>query len=403
MVRDLRCLKAHLTIYCYDPTVHRPVNYNNPPASPKFSTTYLESELKDFLAQHVPNYCHVFTSVTCENTMTDYGVLKVQDLKKLLSDRKLATGGNKADLIKRLQDADKEAENSAPAAAPGMSHSVSQDYFIIALFTHAPEPHPFPERINTDSLDSTAAAANAEDEIDYEEDDVPAPAAPAAEPAAPAEPTTTAAAPAQQGATTTTTGKPVESEPAADAETSTGAPAEAEAAPAPPVFTANLPETDPDSEAAKRLARAKRFGISEDEMAAKKAARAARFGLEKDDIARTLDAPLPERPQNRKRGRGGEGEGDPAAKDGSEPAAKKVAGAANGGGKGGAGREGGKQQQQQRNGRPGGSARPGGGQDKNQPRNKQDGGAAKAKQAAPVAVDPAEKAKMEARAKRFAS
>lgn len=210
-----------------------------------------------------------------------------------------------------------------------------------------------------------------------------APAAPAA--AEPAAPTDTAAAapaaaatdaaPAEQSAATTTADKPVEADAATAAPTT-----EAGAAPAAPVFTANLPETDPDSEAAKRLARAKRFGISEDDLAAKKAARAARFGLEKEDIAKSLDAPLPER--QRKRGRGGE---DSADKEGL-PAAKKAAGSANG--------HRGRDNRQQRNGQRGGqnkNQRPAGG--------KQGAGAAQPK---PV-IDPAEKAKMEARAKRFAS
>jgi SAP domain-containing ribonucleoprotein len=56
--------------------------------------------------------------------MADYGVLKVQDLKKLLQERNLATTGNKPDLIKRLQDADRDAEASGTAAAaPGMLSS----------------------------------------------------------------------------------------------------------------------------------------------------------------------------------------------------------------------------------------------------------------------------------------
>jgi SAP domain-containing ribonucleoprotein len=124
MVHDLRQLRAHLTVYCYDPTLHQPIDFDNPPTSPKFSTTHFESQLRDFLRDHVPKYCQVFTSITCESTMTDYGALKVPDLKKLLTDRKLPTTGNKADLVKRLQDADKEAETSGTAAAPGMSQAI---------------------------------------------------------------------------------------------------------------------------------------------------------------------------------------------------------------------------------------------------------------------------------------
>lgn len=40
--------------------------------------------------------------------MADYNSMKVPELKKLLSERGLTQAGNKADLIARLQDNDKE-------------------------------------------------------------------------------------------------------------------------------------------------------------------------------------------------------------------------------------------------------------------------------------------------------
>ncbi|KAM0516752.1 hypothetical protein ACHAPE_005386 [Trichoderma viride] len=40
--------------------------------------------------------------------MADYASLKVPELKKLLAEKKLSQTGNKADLIARLQDADKK-------------------------------------------------------------------------------------------------------------------------------------------------------------------------------------------------------------------------------------------------------------------------------------------------------
>lgn len=48
---------------------------------------------------------------------TDYANLKVPELKKLLNERGLAQSGNKADLITRLQENDKEKAPAAPAAA----------------------------------------------------------------------------------------------------------------------------------------------------------------------------------------------------------------------------------------------------------------------------------------------
>jgi SAP domain-containing ribonucleoprotein len=45
--------------------------------------------------------------------MADYTQLKVPELKKLLSERGLAVSGNKADLISRLQEADKKPGSAA--------------------------------------------------------------------------------------------------------------------------------------------------------------------------------------------------------------------------------------------------------------------------------------------------
>ncbi|OIW29745.1 hypothetical protein CONLIGDRAFT_343569 [Coniochaeta ligniaria NRRL 30616] len=353
MPRDLRSLKAHLTVHYYDPYVHQPFDFDNPPPSPRFSLAHLDEQLNEFIRNFIPANCTAFSSVTCDKSMADYGVLKVNDLKKLLQERNLSTTGNKPDLIKRLQDADRDAEaNGSAAAAPAAAPN--------------------------------NAVAEDEDAINYEDDDEPAaaPAAPAAAPPVAAEPTP--AAPED------TVANPADE---------TVAPTTEEASPTPaaPVFTANLPDTDPDSEAAKRLARAKRFGIPEESLEAQKAARATRFGLEKEDLAKSLDAPLPERQKKRARG----AEDALADKEGS-PAAKKVANGAGGGGRDGGGRQrnGGGRGRGGRNGERGGSAAQGG-QNKNQ-RPKQDGGAKRAA-AAPVAMDPAEKAKLEARAKRFAS
>lgn len=53
--------------------------------------------------------------------MSDYASLKVPELKKLLAEKKLSQTGNKADLIARLQEADKkDATASAEDSKPGM-------------------------------------------------------------------------------------------------------------------------------------------------------------------------------------------------------------------------------------------------------------------------------------------
>lgn len=48
--------------------------------------------------------------------MADYSSFKVPDLKKLLTERGLATTGNKPDLIKRLKDNDEEQKGPSDGA-----------------------------------------------------------------------------------------------------------------------------------------------------------------------------------------------------------------------------------------------------------------------------------------------
>ncbi|SPJ70498.1 uncharacterized protein FTOL_00226 [Fusarium torulosum] len=194
--------------------------------------------------------------------MAEYSSLKVPELKKLLAEKGLPQTGNKADLIARLQENEKQ-----------------------------PEAEEKP-------------AENKEDEISYSDDE--APAAPAAVPA-PA--TTTAAlepvaeAPAAEAA-------PVEAakaeEPTEEKPTGTvEAPAEPEKS-----YAIGLSSTAADEETKKRAERAKRFGIEEDDDAKKRADRASRFGIDEKELATTLDSALPERTRKRGRERNTEGEGN---------------------------------------------------------------------------------------------
>lgn len=67
-------------------------------------------------------------------------------------------------------------------------------------------------------------------------------------------------------------------------------------------FSIGIQQTDAEKEAEKRAARAKRFGISEDDEAKKLAERAKKFGHDPNtDVVKGLDAALPER--RAKRGR----------------------------------------------------------------------------------------------------
>lgn len=142
MPRELRSLKAHLTVHYWDPTATLPVNLNHPPASPRFSLSRLTEHLSEFIRDFLPDSSTHFPSVICDHTMSDYAVLKVNDLKKLLSERNLAVTGNKPDLIKRLQDADRETEGGGAAAppAPGMLILHAQLTTSQRSFVHAPVP-----------------------------------------------------------------------------------------------------------------------------------------------------------------------------------------------------------------------------------------------------------------------
>ncbi|OLN89798.1 Uncharacterized protein C31H12.03c [Colletotrichum chlorophyti] len=230
--------------------------------------------------------------------------------------------------------------------------------------------------------DKASSGAADEDEIDYS-DDEPTPAKapdapkPATEPApvaeesastpapAAAQPAAPAAAPATEAAT--------EAAPEAETTASEEKPTE-EAAEAVPKenFALNLDATDAAEEARKRAERAKRFGITEDEETKKKNERAKKFGTETPTIS-GLDSALPER--RPKRGR-------PERND-EQPGRDSKRQSTDGRGRRGRGGN--------RNGRPGGRQGGGGGS----------GGSGGERRSA--AVDPAEKAKMEARAKRFAS
>ena len=162
-----------------------------------------------------------------------------------------------------------------------------------------------------------------EDEIDWDEDDTKATTAPAAAAVAAGgqgQVANPAAVPNQKvdtdPAATSDLKVVAEGEPkSTEAATTSEAPA-TEATPAEPEapkqdFTAGISKSDVDKEAEKRAARAKRFGIApttEAEEATKKAERAKKFGLEAgtEETVKGLDSALPER--RAKRGREDKGE-----------------------------------------------------------------------------------------------
>ncbi|PHH54758.1 hypothetical protein CFIMG_007785RA00001 [Ceratocystis fimbriata CBS 114723] len=206
------------------------------------------------------------------------------------------------------------------------------------------------------------SAPAAEDEIDYSDDEPAVASEKAPEPAAPA--TAPTAAPASEAA----------SEAAADA--AAAPPAATDAATEEPTNATNpasLPSTDTAEEARKRAERAKRFGIDDEEVL-KRTERATRFGVEESHITKMLDEALPER-QSRKRGREN--------------------------GNGGAN----KRQSMDRRGHNDRRNRYGGQRNHNNNRggNRQGGNGGGQSKRPGVLDDPSERAKAEARAKRFSS
>ncbi|KAL1893838.1 hypothetical protein Cpir12675_003957 [Ceratocystis pirilliformis] len=146
------------------------------------------------------------------------------------------------------------------------------------------------------------SAPAAEDEIDYSDDEPAVASEKAPEPTASAAPATAPAAEAPVEAPTTAPASEANSESEADA--AAAPPATTDAATKEPTNATNLaslPSTDTAEEVRKRAERAKRFGI-DDENALKRTERATRFGVEESQMTKMLDEALPER-QPRKRGR----------------------------------------------------------------------------------------------------
>jgi SAP domain-containing ribonucleoprotein len=288
------------------------------------------------------------------DNMTDYNALKVPELKKELTARNLAVTGNKPDLIKRLQDDDEAKGAGAGAAQNGEFCAAAPGCACRRM----------------DYTDSHNLAT------DTAEEEVEAPKA-----AAPTTASATAKAPESTAATPAT--KPI---------TGTAAPAKAtadtDATPAAPAFSQHLPPSSAKTEAEKRAARAKRFNIepaAADSEEAKKAERAGRFGLDNNQLT-GLDSALPERPLKRGRERGDVGGRGGGAAGANKRAASGEPSAVGGGNVTGNGATGAGRGRGQKGGRGGREA----------------GGAAAAPAKKSILDDPAEKAKAEARAKRFA-
>lgn len=229
----------------------------------------------------------ITASSTSTDNMTDYAKMKNADLEALLKQRSLPHTGKKADMVARLQEADKADPDQANAEQPAAS-------------TTAPP----------------------EDEIDWDDDTTDAkPAAAAASTEAGA----TAIKAGGQGPVANPQAVPNQvadvdpsktddlSVKAPEGDGATDEPAAESAAEAAPVekkdFTSGIKETTLDEELEKRKARAKKFGLPEEEDdQAKLLERAKKFGTDAAPTGpRGLNEALPERRPKRGREAGDEG------------------------------------------------------------------------------------------------
>ncbi|KAH0612954.1 uncharacterized protein H6S33_009334 [Morchella sextelata] len=336
------------------------------------------------------------------SSTTDYSKLKVTELREALQKRNLPTVGVKSELVARLVAADASAD--APSPAANKSHlPTADDYDVDWDDNDDPAPAaaaatPNTTTTTTAATTTTTIAAPATATATAPKPE-PTPAAAAPAPADPAKPKkkfasiaalfdtatpTTAAAPAKSKDATGTQNSQSPSSPSTvtdEAATSTTAAAAATTS-APkaeePSFAAGLSASTLDVELERRKARAKRFGIDDDAAvteATKKLEREKRFGNagaedapeKKKEVVKGLDSALPDR-RDRKRG--------------APPAQDTRGGKRTRGGNNGAGRV------EQRGGQPRRAQAPAAGVQKK--------GGYKA-----ILDDPAEKAKAEARARKF--
>lgn len=174
-------------------------------------------------------------------------------------------------------------------------------------------------RLQEDDKKTGGTAGGAEDEIDWDDDEkaaesAPAPSAPVETPAeAPpaakpvsdevAKADTATTKEAEQETTTNPATTEKETSAAPDATATSESTEKKESEVPKQDFTAGVEATDAEKEAERRVARAKKFGlVVEDDESKRLAERAKKFGADvKDTVVKGLDSALPERRQKRGR------------------------------------------------------------------------------------------------------
>lgn len=266
---------------------------------------------------------HSFTHLPTMSASTDYSRLKVPELRDILTKRNLPTTGIKAELVARLTSAD-SASDSAPSPATNNAHLPTADDYEVdwddnddpapastsAAAAPVAESRPAAADVATTTTSSPEKPKKKKFASIAALFETPAAAAAAAA-AAPATTTTLAVT-----KTPTKSTKDHNSQSPSSPSTVTDDPNTATSASVPkatePNFAAGLEASSLDVELERRKARAKRFGTESDAPTAeatKKLEREKRFGasaggeetVAKKEAVKGLDSALPER-RERKRG-----------------------------------------------------------------------------------------------------
>lgn len=247
----------------------------------------------------------------------DYSKLKVPELRAILTERNLPTNGVKAELVARLTTAD--TTTGAPSPATNQAHLPTADDYEVDWDDNDEPAAPAP----TTTIAAPSAAPAAPSPAPVTEAVAPTPTSPPkpkkkfASIAALFD-STPATAATTTPSTTKTPSKPAKdhnsqspSSPSTVTDDPSAPTASTSAPKSEPTFAAGLEASSIDVELARRKARAKRFGIEADAPtleATKKLEREKRFGANaaeevapKKEAVKGLDSALPER-RERKRG-----------------------------------------------------------------------------------------------------
>lgn len=315
----------------------------------------------------------------------DYSKLKVPELRDILTKRNLPTGGIKAELVARLTSADSTSE-AAPSPATNNAHLPTADDYEVD-WDDNDDPAPAP--ITTTAPVAAPVAADSAPKTSSPEKPKKKFVSIAALFDAPATTTTTTLAVTKTPTKSTkehNSQSPSSPSTVTDDPNTSAASTSAPKTAADPNFAAGLEASSLDVELERRKARAKRFGTESDAPTAeatKKLEREKRFGgsaageetVAKKEVVKGLDSALPER-RERKRGPPGHvegGRGGKRSRQAPQPAHHNGSGAARSG-----------------------DRRPNQGPRRNMGGVQKSGGGYRG-----VLDDPTEKAKAEARARKF--